>query len=178
MEKSNLPIRKPNRLKNYDYGQNGAYFVTICTKDRKCLFWRKEYSHKDIEKGDIDKVLSNYGRIVRDAIMDIPVHYPTVLVEKFVVMPNHVHLLLLIQNEIAAVRFDGGRPMAAPTVSTVINQMKGYCSKRTGFSMWQKLFHDHIIRGKADYEKIYSYIDTNPMKWDIDCFYVLREEAT
>ena len=172
MDKSDLPIRKRNRLQNYDYSQNGAYFVTVCTRNRKCLFWRKKYSSADIEKGNIDKILSRYGRIVKNAIMDIPIVYPTVLVDNFVVMPNHIHLLLQIRNEMAAVRFDGGRPMAAPTISRVINQLKGHCSKKAGFSMWQKLFHDHVVRNKNDYGEIYAYIDNNPINWDIDCFYV------
>jgi len=64
-----------------------------------------------------------------------------------------------------------GRAMRAPTISTVINQMKGYVSKQIGYSIWQKLFHDHIIRNEADYIKIWRYIDENPINWQNDCFY-------
>ena len=61
--------------------------------------------------------------------------------------------------------------MVAPTISTVVQQLKGCVSKQAGFSLWQKTFHDHIIRDENDYEKIWEYIDTNPLKWETDCFY-------
>lgn len=64
-----------------------------------------------------------------------------------------------------------GRAMRAPTISTVINQMKGYATKQIGFSLWQKLFHDHIIRNEQEYEKIWAYIDTNPLKWEDTCYF-------
>ena len=61
--------------------------------------------------------------------------------------------------------------MLAPTISTVIAQLKGTISKKIGHSIWQKLFHDHVIRNQKDYEKIWNYIEGNPMKWSEDCFY-------
>jgi len=64
-----------------------------------------------------------------------------------------------------------GRAMRAPTISTVINQMKGCVTKQIGFSLWQKLFHDHIIRNEEEYRKIWEYIDTNPLKWEDDCYF-------
>ena len=62
--------------------------------------------------------------------------------------------------------------MLAPTISKVVQQMKGYVTKRLGESIWQKLFHDHIVRGDADYREIWNYIEGNPSKWEEDCFYV------
>jgi len=63
--------------------------------------------------------------------------------------------------------------MLAPTISTVIQQTKGYITKQIGFSVWQKLFYDHIIRGEKDYKEIWEYIDNNPLKWELDRFFTL-----
>lgn len=157
-----LPKRKPNRLNNYDYSTNGAYFITICTKNRRCFFW--ENVGASIAR-PYDYDLSEYGKIVDDAIIRINDIYPCVYVDKYVVMPNHIHIIIRID------KLTCGRPMVAPTVSTVVQQMKGHVTKQIGFSVWQKLFHDHIIRNKNDYETIWEYIATNPEKWTEDCFY-------
>ena len=82
------------------------------------------------------------------------------------IMPNHIHLLLQINTD------DDGRPMGAPTVSTVINQLKGIITKQVGFPVWQKSYYDHIIRGKKDYLEIWDYIEGNPYRWINDEFYV------
>ena len=111
--------------------------------------------------------LTAIGEIVDEAIRLIPQHYEVVFVDKYVIMPNHIHILLRIDR--------GGRPMVAPTISRVVQQMKGYIAKKVGCSIWQKLFHDHIIRNQADYLKIWQYIDTNPLKWHDDCFYIKEE---
>ena len=79
-------------------------------------------------------------------------------------MPNHIHMLISIYNE-------NGRAMHAPTISQIVQQLKGIVTKQIGYSVWQKLFHDHIVRNKNDYEKIWQYIDTNPQNWQKDCFY-------
>lgn len=157
-----LPQRKHNRLTNFDYSTPGAYFITICTKDRKSLFW--ENVGASIARPQ-DVVLTECGKITEMAIRNITVHYPAVTVDNFVIMPNHIHLLLRITSDV------DGRPMVAPTISTVVQQMKGYVTKQTRTSVWQKLFHDHVIRGDADYQRIWNYIDGNPMKWAEDCFY-------
>ena len=157
-----LPKRKPNRLKFYDYSTPGAYFVTICTKDRKCIFWERVGA--SIARPQ-KPTLSRRGKIVEAAIRDIPGHYPSITVDHYVVMPNHIHLLLQINTD------EDGRPMVAPTISTVVQQLKGVVTKQIGQSVWQKLFHDHVIRGEKDYLKIWEYIDTNPARWEEDCFY-------
>ena len=72
----------------------------------------------------------------------------------------------------------GGRPQAAPTLSQIINQFKGSATKRAGYILWQKGYHDHIIRSEADYLRIWDYIDTNPAKWREDCYYCQAERAT
>ena len=150
-----LPKRKINRLTDYDYSTPNAYFITICTDKRKNLFWNNVGATIGRPQ---DVQLSKYGQIVSKAVEDIPIHYPAVTVDHYVVMPNHIHMLLQIHSD------GDGRPMAAPTIATVVNQMKGTVSKRVGFSVWQKGFYDHIIRGDADYREVWEYIENNPVK--------------
>ena len=154
-KESNQPTRKRNRLENYDYSSSGAYFVTICTKERRNYFW--DNVGATIGRPQ-DIVLTPYGNIVDEAIKNIPSLYPAVDVDCYVIMPDHIHLLLII-------RTDGlGRPMVAPTMSRVVQQLKGYVTKRIGHSIWQKLFFDHIIRNHIDYEEHIKYIYENPSR--------------
>ncbi len=152
--------RKPNRLREYDYSRNGAYFITLCIKDRHEMLWKNVGAR--IARPQDTENLSEYGLVIRNAINNIPERYPCVSVDKYVIMPNHLHMILLLNSE---------GEQHVPTISTVINQMKGYVTKQIGFSLWQKLFHDHIIRNEAEYEKIWEYIDTNPMSWRNDCYF-------
>ncbi len=160
-----LVQRKKNRLAEYDYSKPGAYFITICTDKHKCLFWKK--NHNLLLVSEHEKQLSKYGEIVDKAINDISSYYPFVSVDKYVVMPNHVHMLLRINTD------ESGRPMVAPTISTVVQQTKGVVSKKIGYSVWQKLYYDHVIRNNNDYEEIWNYIDQNPQNWKKDKFYNL-----
>ena len=161
-----LPKRKPNRLTEYNYSHPGAYFITICTKNKEKLLW--ENVGASIARPEKPQ-LSFYGIVVEKAIMNIPKIYPMISVDKFVVMPNHIHLLLQIHVD------SSGRAMLAPTISKVVQQMKGYVTKQLGVSIWQKLFHDHVICGETDYLEIWNYIEGNPSKWEEDCFYVKEE---
>ena len=158
-----LPKRKQNRLTEYDYSQPGAYFITICTHNKQMLFW--ENVGASIARQEKPQ-LSFYGNVVQEAILNIPKIYPTISVDNYVVMPNHIHLLLQIHTD------DSGRAMLAPTIAKVVQQMKGYVTKQLGVSVWQKLFHDHVVRGEKDYLEIWNYIEGNPSKWEEDCFYV------
>jgi len=154
-----LPNRKEIRMKDYDYSLPNVYFLTICTDKRKNLFW--ENVGAAIRRPE-DTVLSQYGKIVDGVISDIPNHYAAVSVDHYVIMPNHIHLLLRISSD------DSGRRIAAPTISTVVNQMKGAASRAAGFSVWQKGFYDHVVRSKDDYREIWDYISGNPMQWAED----------
>ena len=162
-----METRKPNRLPNYDYRQNGAYFVTICTKNKSRILWSKtdeDFVGEAISLPQYAHGLSIYGQIVYDAIANISAHYTGILVDKFVVMPNHVHIILVITE-------NDGRIISAPTLSTIVGQMKRFVSKQIGQSIWQRSFHDHVIRCEDDYLRIWQYIDTNPATWKTDCFY-------
>ena len=160
------PVRKKLRLQNYDYSGNGAYFITICTRNRQPLLWKEEHVGAAIGRPQNPAdCLSACGKTVDAAIQEIPGHYPGVCVEKYVVMPNHVHMLLQIGAD------DAGRALRAPTISTLINQLKGAASKRCGESIWQKSYYDHIIRDEQDYLAVWKYIDENPLKWQEDELY-------
>ena len=150
-----LPKRKPTRLSSYDYASVGAYFITICTEGRKNWFWETVGAGTPHPQ---DVPLSQNGKIAEQAIMNIEGIYPAVHVDYYVIMPDHIHLLLSIRLD------EGGRPMAAPTISRVIGQCKGYITKKIGKPLFQKLFYDHVIRDVADYEKHVQYILQNPAR--------------
>ena len=157
-----LPKRKPNRLKGHDYSSPGAYFLTICTANRKNLFWQNVGATIGRPQ---DVILTPHGTIVEQAIQKIAETYAAVSVDCYAIMPNHVHLLLQIHAD------KYGRPMVAPTTDIIIRQMKGFVSKKIGRSIWQKLYHDRIVRNQKEYDKIAAYIYNNPLNWQRDCFY-------
>ena len=158
-----LPKRKQNRLTEYDYSTPNAYFITICTQNRRNLFWKNVGAIIDRPE---NIPLSSLGLLAKQAILDIPKHYAAVTVDHWVVMPNHIHLLLQIHTDA------DGRSMIAPTISTVVRLMKGAVSKQAGFSVWQKGFYDHVVRSQRDYMDIWNYMEGNPGKWEEDVLYI------
>ncbi len=151
-----METRKEIRLKKYDYSSCGGYFLTICTQERRNYFWCNVGATIGRPQ---NMELSPYGKIAEEAINKIPQIYSSIKVDRYVIMPDHIHLLLVICAD------ESGRPMVAPTMSRVVQQMKGYVTKRIGKSIWQKLFADHIIRNREDYEEHVKYIRENPMRW-------------
>ena len=162
-----LPKRKPNRLQEYDYSTPNGYFITICTQNRRNLFWKNVGAITDRPE---NVPLTNLGMLARQSIEDIPRYYPVVSVDHFVIMPNHIHLLLQIHTD------NDGRSMIAPTISTVVRLMKGAVSKQAGFSVWQKGFYDHVVRSQRDYLDVWNYIEGNPSKWEEDKLYNAEKE--
>ena len=110
--------------------------------------------------------LTNLGTIVRRSIEDITKHYPAISADHFVIMSNHIRLLLQINTD------PDGRSVIAPTISTVVRLMKGAVSKQAGFTVWQIGFYDHVIRNNKDYRAIWNYIEGNPSKWAEDKLYI------
>ena len=163
----NLPNRKHPRLKDYDYSRPGAYFITICTHNRKHVL-----SEIDVGQGlaPAENRLSAYGRIVQEQIELLTERYPFIKINQYVIIPNHIHLLIS-NYEVAA----GASP--CPTISDVICTLKSISTRlcrKAGYPqahLFQTSFHDHIIRDEQDYLKIAEYIETNPLKWESDCFY-------
>ena len=159
-----LPKRKQNRLTEYDYSTPNAYFITICTNKRENLFWENVGAIIDRPE---NAPLTGLGRIVRCSIENIEKHYPAVSVDHYVIMPNHIHLLLQIKTDA------DGRSMIAPTIATVVRLMKGTVSRQAGFAVWQKGFYDHVIRNDVDYRQVWDYIEGNPAGWTKDSLYPL-----
>jgi len=165
-----LPQRKRNRLFGYDYSQNGAYFITICIKDKHEILG-KIIGPNSVRPYDDPPILvpSDLGLLVIKETENLATIYPHVTLDCYVVMPNHVHLMIVIDTD--------DRTEFAPTVSRMIKQWKGVISKQIGFSPWQKSFHDHIIRNTEDYSRISEYIRNNPALWDQDCFNPISENV-
>ena len=162
-----LPKRKRTRLRNYDYSSTGIYFITICTKDKRQLL-----SKITVGQGlaPAENQLTQYGDIAKEQIELLEKRYKNIKIEDYVIMPNHIHLLIS-NYKLSA----GASP--CPTISDVICTFKSLTTRqclKNGFceeSLFQTSFHDHIIRGKEDYLKIWEYIDTNVIRWKKDCFY-------
>ena len=156
--------RKPNRLRDYDYSQEGYYFISICTRGRKEFFG-------DIREGKID--LNRFGESVNQCWYDLPRHYPNSSLDSFVIMPNHIHGIIVIDND--DVVGNGLKPFPTHGLSEIIRGFKTFSSRKINEKIeidnkfqWQKSFYDHIIRGERSLDLIREYIQNNPLKWDLD----------
>jgi REP element-mobilizing transposase RayT len=177
-----LPKRKPTRLQGYDYSQNGAYFVTICTHNRQpilCNIVGDGLLH--VPQYIIE--LSPAGHIVEETIQFLHSHSDHISIDKYVIMPNHVHMIVFVhevdgtssKGTCGSLSSNGTSRMPSPTNMTIpkfISSLKRYTNKRCGEEIWQRSYYDHIIRGEDDYRKIWQYIDDNPRKWQEDDLYV------
>lgn len=163
---NNLKQRKPNRLKGYDYSQNGAYFITICTQGRQ------EILGQIVGDGVLDipqMQLTAYGETANKHILAIAATYKNIAIDNYVIMPNHIHFILMVIHA-----KDGMSGTPSPTnalVPSVVSTFKRFTHKDCGYPVFQRSYHDHIIRNEKEYLKIWQYIDTNPSTWLNDCFY-------
>jgi len=161
-----LPKRKRNRLESYDYSQNGAYFITICTKDKRKLLGT--VGRDDL--GTPFVTLSKQGSIAQKNIDLIELHYKCTLVDKYIIMPNHIHMIIVL-----SILHDGVPRSSRPTavsISSIVAAFKKFTAKEMGINIWQTSFHDHVIRDEEDYLRIWQYTDENPAKWAEDAYFV------
>lgn len=147
MEYSILCPRKNTRLRGFDYRQAQYYFVTVCTDHKRCIFGEAENPNP-------------YGKIAAQGITAIPEHFPDVCVDEYVIMPNHVHMILVL-------------PQGKSNLSAIVGSYKSYVSKmfhveHKGVDVWQRSFYEHIIRDEVAYLEIKKYIRDNPRKWNSD----------
>jgi REP element-mobilizing transposase RayT len=173
------------RLQTWDYANNGAYFITICTQNREHFFG-------NIKNGIIQ--LSEIGKLAEQFWYEIPNHFSMVELGNFVVMPNHVHGILIIDKTndepfvetrqclvsnietnsiIGSSRFQN---QGKNTISSIVGSYKSIVTKMSrqinpNFG-WQSRFHDHIIRNSKSFDNIQHYIEQNPLKWNEDTFYL------
>lgn len=157
-----LPVRKHPRLKEYDYSSNGVYFVTICTKNRI------HYLSHIVGRDDLippKTELTNIGKITDKYINSIETAYNNVSVEKYVIMPDHIHLLLFID---VSDESSGGVGSPRPTLNRIIKALKRMITKEVGFSIWQESFYEEIIRNEKAFYNTWNYIEGNPSEWITD----------
>lgn len=212
---------RPGRLPDYDYSSAGYYFITFCTRNRDCCLssvvptrprenentgqgnCSERWGNCSVGRGALAPprvILKEPGLILDGFIQNIPNVYPGVVVDKYVIMPNHVHLLIQITRD-----EDGGARAPRPTkwvpgptngspsptngspdptkglprstqggypnIQRIVGGLKSLTRRKVGKPIWQTSFYDHIIRDEADYLRIWDYIDTNPAKWEEDEYY-------
>ena len=170
--------RRSTRLPGYDYGQPGAYFITVCTQGRACLFG-------DVVDGEMR--LNRLGEMVQWTWHDLPNHNANIRLDAFVAMPNHVHGIIWIVDDpvivVGATVGAGSEP--APTepdpthrahgLPEIVRQFKTFSARRInqwrntpGTAVWQRNYYEHIIRNEASLNRIREYILTNPLRWAVD----------
>ena len=161
-----LPKRLGLRLPRHDYSHPGGYFVTICTKDRSHCLASAFVGHDDLGVPQME--LTEIGRMAEKWINSIPAAYPNVILEQYVVMPNHVHLFLRIAGSEA-----GAPGSSRPTqlLSRVIAALKRFTNREAGQSLWQTSYYDHVIRNEADAFRVREYMENNPARWQEDRYY-------
>jgi len=160
-----LPVRKRIRLKSFDYSSPGYYFITLCTEDKeKILGDIVGHGLQDVPQMQ-DTV---YGKLVRQQLEGMARFYDNIILEKYVVMPNHIHLLIHITGAFAPEKREN---MCNSKIASFVGTFKRFTNRKAGKQLWQNRFHDHVIRGEKDYQKIWMYIETNPLRWESDCFY-------
>lgn len=153
---TDLPNRKRLRLPHYDYNSNGVYFVTFCVHNRKRIL-----SCISVGSGDLDAPqvrLTDYGKIVENNLLKMEDIYKHIHLLNYVIMPDHVHLLLVLEG----CPFDGA---TNKTLSAYIGTLKRFSNKQIGKRIWQRGFYDHIIRNDTDLYECYRYIEGNPSEW-------------
>lgn len=179
MKKYNNKYRiESARLKNWDYRNNGAYFITINTGNRKHFFG--EIINSEMQLSPIGEYAENFW-------MEIPKHFPFVELGNFVVMPNHTHGILIINNTDSVMdkslqcndstgnQYYSDISPKSGSISTIIRSYKSVVSKHARLLNpefnWQPKFHDHVIRNSESFERIQNYIENNPSNWKEDKFY-------
>ena len=142
-----LPQRKKIRVDEYDYSQCGAYFVTICTQNRRPVL-------SNIVGDDAHIVPKRYGQIAEKYLKN------AAEIEKYVIMPDHIHMLIRLEEQGAEKR----SPQAS-RIASIVRSIKTLTTKEIGEPIFQRSYYDHVIRNQRDYNEIWEYIENNPRKW-------------
>lgn len=150
------------RLREYDYSNEGLYFVTICTQDKRCLFGHII---------DNAMVLNEVGKIIQQTLESLPERFDNIRIDNYVIMPNHIHAILVIMKQVEGC-----------TVGQIVGTFKSlsyrrisdkYNEKGMGLGkLWQRNYYEHIIRNSGAYDKITDYILSNPERWAVDDMYI------
>lgn len=178
MNKEKLPKRKKLRLKGYDYSQNGCYFVTVCVKDKRHLL--AHYKSRTDIVGAIHEAPVNHAenrcinlnqnrKLVERAIQGLHIRFDEITVDNYIVMPNHIHMLVSINNDIDSERAIRESPLQRSLLSKAVGYIKMNVSKEIHktnprITVWQRGYVDHIIRNQQDFEYHWNYIEYNALK--------------
>ena len=161
--------RKKLRLPNYDYSRAGLYFLTLCTNKKAPLFGEVCVGGGALDAPNVE--LSSCGAVVERWLADCKGNYKNLAILKYVIMPNHVHLIVELR----------GGPSGAPAptqsranerIPAFVSGMKRMTDRRCGTALWQRGYYDHVIRNDAEFLRVWTYIDTNPAKWAEDEYFV------
>ena len=123
-----------------------------------CIYYLKNVGANCVRPLD-QLPLSKIGIVIENEIYKLNTVYENIKVDKYQIMPNHIHLIIFIYED------SNGRTQFAPTISRIIKQFKGSITKQIGFSIWQKSFYDRIIRNEKEYQEVWNYIHNNPLKY-------------
>lgn len=160
--------RRSIRLKDYNYARNGAYFITVCAFDHQCLFG-------EIVNGEMQ--LKDFGQIVYDEWLRTAKLRPNVVLDVFIVMPNHFHAILIIESRGVSTYAPAPTNFRSPsqTVGAIVRGFKSAVTKQVneirntpGLDVWQRNYYEHIIRNENERNLIRQYIIYNPQKWEFD----------
>ena len=163
MENS-LPKRKRPRLKHYNYSTAGAYFITICTQNRRCLLSR--IVGRGLAPAEIQ--YTAYGEIAQEQLLLLEQRYPSLKIDQYVIMPNHIHAVLLLEETAGAT--------VRPTIMDIVCAYKSLTTRKCKKAqpvdkLFQTSFYEHVIRNREDYNEIAEYIVNNPKQWELDRLY-------
>ena len=166
---NNLPKRKHPHMDHYDYSAAGAYFITICTQNRRCLLSR--VVGRGLAPAEIQ--YSVYGQIAREQLLLLEQRYPSLEIDRYVIMPNHIHAILLLKETAGA----SPRPTIMDIVCAYKSLTTRLCKKAQPIDkLFQASFYEHVIRGYEDYNEIAEYIMNNPKRWEMDKLYSKESE--
>ena len=161
---NNLPKRKHPRLNHYDYSTAGAYVITICTHSRRCLLSR--IVGRGLAPAEIQ--YTAYGQIAQEQLLLLEQRYPSLIIDQYVIMPNHIHAILLLEETAG----DSQRPTVMDIVCAYKLLTTRQCKKVQPIDkLFQTSFYEHVIRGCEDYKEIAQYIVNNPKQWELDKLY-------
>ena len=157
------PNRKQNRLDNYDYGQEGSYFITLCTQNRAQLF-------------DMEPLVENGLRAVPNRISNQMIHkwiretvnrFPNISVDQYVIMSDHLHFMITIkERRMGCTIPDVMWFFKTMTTNEYMRCVKAGLLPPFDKKLWQKSYYDHVVRNQRDYNEIWEYIQQNPLKWE------------
>ena len=166
-----MNTRKVLRLPDFDYSQNGAYFFTICVQGRRPMLGSiylvgagSKPAHEDLSIENVGVKLSDAGKIVMDTWLDLPNHNSGIGLGPFIVMPDHVHGILMLRER-------AGFEPAPTELTETIRQFKTFSSRRINKllnlspPLWQRSFYEHVIRNEQDFQDTALYIEANPLRY-------------